>query len=235
MNVRPIRTRIFREGEDLIAFITKHIPKLKDGSILVVTSKIAALSEGRTVEVRGKAQKEKLIREESEWAIESFSDWWLTIRDGMFTINAGIDKSNADGKIVLLPKDSFRAATRLRVQLRRHYKVRKLGIIITDSRVAPLRRGVFGMALGYAGFKGLRDYRGKSDIFGRKLRVTQLNVADSLATAAALEMGEGAEQRPLGVIENAPVEFCENVNKRELRISPKRDIYQKLFGKLLKH
>ena len=234
MIVRPIKTRIFCEGEDLIPFITKYVPKLKDGSVLAVTSKIVALSEGRTVSPKTKKEREKIIKAESQWAIESFPNWWLTIRDGMFTINAGIDKSNADGKVVLLPKDSFRAAARIRTELRKKYRVRNLGVVITDSRVAPLRRGVFGTALGYAGFKGLRDYRGKPDIFGRKLRVTQVNIPDSLATAAALVMGEGSERQPLAIIEDASVEFCNTVNKRELRIPKKKDIYRRLFGRLLK-
>jgi F420-0:gamma-glutamyl ligase len=110
-----------------------------------------------------------------------------------------------------------------------HYRIAKLGILITDSRVAPLRAGVCGIALGYAGFSGVRDYRGTSDIFGRPLKITQTNVADSLATAATLEMGEGKEQQPLAVIEGAPVEFRENVNKDELRIDIEDDMYGPLF------
>lgn len=230
MIVRPVKTSVFREHQDLITFITKHVPKLKEGTVLAVTSKIVALSEGRTVDIKNKKQMEAIIRAESEWAALSFANWWLTIRDGMFTINAGIDKSNAAGKTVLLPKNCFKAAADVRTVLRKHYGIKKLGIIITDSRVMPLRRGVFGMTLGYAGFKGLRDYRGKADVFGRKLRVTQTNVADALATAAALEMGEGAERQPLCIIENAPVVFIDKLNKRELRISPKADLYQKLFA-----
>ena len=140
-----------------------------------------------------------------------------------------MDDSNADGKVVLLPKNSFSAAEKIRTELRKYYRTQKLGILITDSRAAPLRRGVFGMALGFAGFRGLRDYRGSPDIFGRTLKVTQVGVADSLAAAAALVMGEGREQQPLAVIEDAPVEFCERVNRKELRISQKRDVYHPLF------
>lgn len=234
MIVRPVKTNIFSENEDLAAFIIKYISKVKEGTVLAVTSKIVALSEGRTVVIKNEQEKEKIIKSESEWAIQTLPEWWLTIRDGMFTINAGIDKSNADGKIVMLPKDCFRAADTLRTLLKKHYKVRNLGIIITDSRVAPLRRGVFGVALGYAGFKGLRDYRGKPDIFGRKLRFTQVNISDALASAAALEMGEGSERQPLAIIEEAPVQFVDIVNKRELRIPPNKDIFERLFRGVLK-
>ena len=233
MHIRAIRTRVFRGGEDLIAFITKHIPKLKDGSILAVTSKIVALAEGRTAMVKDKKGKEALIRAESTWAIESHQSWWLTVKDGTFAINAGVDDSNANGKIVLLPKNSFNSASALRKKLRKHYRIKKLGIVITDSRVMPLRKGVLGIALGYAGFKGLRDYRGKPDIFGRKLKVTEVDIADSLATASALVMGEGRERQPLAVIEDAPVEFCETVNRKELRIAAKKDIFRPLFPRSL--
>lgn len=102
-------------------------------------------------------------------------------------------------------------------------------MIITDSRIMPLRAGVVGVALGYAGFKGLRDYRGKKDIFGRKLKYTQTDMADALASAAIAVMGEGSERQPLCVIENAPVEFTVRTNKRELLVSPADDMYRPLF------
>ena len=234
MIVRAVRTRIFKQKENLARFIIAHVPKLKNGSVLAVTSKIVALAEGRIVSTTDKKTKEKLIRAESTWAKESFSGWWLTIKDGTFVINSGIDESNADGLLVLLPEDSYKAAASLPKKLMKHYDISKCGIVITDSRVAPLRNGVFGMALGYAGFRGLRDYRGKPDIFGRKLEVTQVNVPDALANAAALLMGEGNEQQPLAVIEDAPIEFCERVNPKELRIAPSADIYDPLFRKELR-
>lgn len=229
MNVRPIKTRIFKEDEDLVAFITAHIKHLKEGSVLVVTSKIAALAEGRTVRVKGKKEKERVIRAESEWAI-STKYVLLTMKDGMLIANAGVDESNADGKLILLPRDSFKIANMLRKELRAHYHVKKLGIVITDSRIIPLRAGVVGVALGYAGFKGVRDYRGQPDIFGRPLVFTQTDIADSLATAAVLTMGEGKERQPLAVIETAPVEFCERIDPQELRIALKDDMYGPLFG-----
>ncbi|OGG77819.1 hypothetical protein A3B35_03390 [Candidatus Kaiserbacteria bacterium RIFCSPLOWO2_01_FULL_54_24] len=232
MNVRPIRTRIFREGDDLVAFIRAHVSKLKEGSILAVTSKIVALSEGRTAQVRNRKEKEALIKKESKWALQTHPEWWWTEKDGTLLVNAGIDDSNADGKLVLLPKDSFKSAARFRRHLMSLYKVKCLGVVVTDSRIAPMRAGVTGTALGYAGFRGVRDYRGKKDIFGRKLKVTMTDVADSLATAATLVMGEGAERQPLCIIEGAPVEFVEKVNRKEVLISAKDDMYALLFKRL---
>ncbi len=231
MEVRPVKTRVFKKGEDLAAFVTRYIRELKNGSILAVTSKIVALAEGRVVKIKNKKEKERLIRAESEWQLKVLPEWWLTVRDGTVVVNAGIDESNADGKIILLPKDSFKSADEIRKNLKKKYNLKKLGVIITDSRTSALREGVTGVALGYAGFRGVKDYRGKSDIFGRKLMVTKTNIADSLATSATTVMGEGREQQPLAVIEGAPVEFCERVNAQELRIDIKYDMYRSLFAK----
>jgi len=233
MKVAPVRTRVFGEGEDLVQFIVERVPALKNGSVLAVTSKVVALAEGSVVRATSSRAKEAIIRAESEWQLQA-KYGKLTFKDGLLMWNAGIDESNAKGNVVLLPKDSFKVAEQLRRKLKQLYKVKLMGVVITDSRVMPIRAGVVGVALGYAGFKGLRDYRGKTDIFGRKLKFTQTDVADSLATAAVLMMGEGKEQKPLCVIEGAPVEFCEKVNRRELVIAPKDDMYRPLFAKMPK-
>ncbi|MDP3965245.1 MAG: coenzyme F420-0:L-glutamate ligase [bacterium] len=229
MQVKPIKTDIFKEGENLLDFIFAHIPKLKDRTVLAVTSKIVALAEGRVVKLKNRKEKERLIRAESEWQLKVLPEWWLTVRDGTVVVNAGLDDSNADGKTILLPEDSFDTVGRLRRKLRAHYKIKNLGIVITDSRTSALREGVTGVALGYAGFKGVKDYRGDTDIFGRKLKVTQTNIADSLATVATVVMGEGGELQPLAILTDAPVQFCEKVNRKELRIAMKYDMYRSLF------
>jgi len=228
MKVKALRTRIFKEGEILEKFILEYLPKLADGSILVVTSKIVALSENRTDLAKN---KDKVIKRESQWVIPT-KYIPLTIKDGMLMAAAGIDESNAQGKLVLLPKDSFAAAAKLHKVLLKKYKIKNLGILITDSRVLPLRAGVVGVALGYTGFKGVKDYRGQADIFGRVLKMTKVDMADSLATAAVLLMGEGNEQKPLAVIEDVPVEFSNKVNRKELVIPLEDDLYAPLFGRI---
>lgn len=246
MQVHPIKTRLFEEGEDLFSFVHEHIPKLKDGSILAIASKVVALAEGRVVELKGSPdalhmqrsgsrlkrrgkQKVALMRKESEWMRHVWGKWWLTVRDGMVAVNAGIDESNADGKLVLLPKDPFESAQRLYASLLQNYRIKNLGVIITDSRITPLRAGVVGVALGYAGFRGVRDYRGTKDLFGRRMEVTQTNITDSLATAATLVMGEGNECQPLVVITGAPVEWTDVVDRNELKIPREQDMFKHLF------
>ena len=231
MKIQAYKTRVYTEGEDSISFIIEHIPRISEGSIIAVTSKIVALSEGRTALVTSAKDKDTLIKKESSYALRT-KLVWLTIKDGTVMANAGIDESNANGKIILLPKDSYKSARYIRRTLAKHYGVKKIGVLITDSRLMPLRAGVVGVALGYAGFSGIKNYVGKKDIFGRKFKFEQTDVADSLATAAVFEMGEGNEQKPLAVITDVAVTFTGTVNKNELRIDPKKDLYAPLFRKL---
>ena len=100
--------------------------------MIVVTSKIVALAEKRTAVSENAETKEKLIRAESEWAIP-MKYVWLTVKDGMVMASAGIDASNANDKLVLLPKDSFKTARFLLNKLRQKYGVRRLGVLITDK------------------------------------------------------------------------------------------------------
>jgi len=229
MQIRAIQTRVFHEGENIAAFVAGNLKKLPEKSVLVIASKVVALAEARLVLSPGLAQKEKLIRKESQKALKT-KYAWLTLKNGMMMANAGIDESNADGNLILLPKDSFASAALFRKELQRRFKIKNLGVIISDSNISPLRAGVTAHALGYAGIRGIRDYRGKKDIFGKKLKISRTNIADSLATAAALMMGEGAERQPLALITEAPVEFAEKINKKETAISPAEDLY----GKFLK-
>ncbi|TAK05097.1 hypothetical protein EPO33_03880 [Patescibacteria group bacterium] len=228
MIVRAIKTRVFLEGENVHHFIAEHVRLLHERSILVVTSKIVALAEGRTATPASEEEKAALIRSESSLAIPT-TYCWLTVRDGMVMPSAGVDESNGNGKTILLPRDSYVAASALRETLLKTCKLRHLGVLVTDSRTLPLRAGVTGVAMGYAGFRGIRDYRGKPDIFGRLLRMSRTNVADSLAAAAVLLMGEGAEQQPLAIVEDAPVEFSDIVDRGELAIDIRDDMYRPLF------
>lgn len=233
MVIQPIKTRVFQEGEDLLSFVVNYIKKLREKSVIVVTSKIVALAEKRTAVAGNDRAKEKLIRRESEVAIPT-KYVWLTVKDGMVMASAGIDESNANNKLILLPKDSFKTARLLRNTLRRKYGVRHLGVLITDSRTVPLRAGVTGVAVGYAGFRGVKDYRGTPDIFGRKFKFSRTNMADGLAAAATLTMGEGSERQPLAIIGGAPVVFCDKIHRKELHIDLKEDMYRPLFSKLPK-
>jgi F420-0:gamma-glutamyl ligase len=189
------------------------------------------LWEGRTAPA---ARKEELIKKESSFALKT-GLCWFTIKDGMVMTNAGIDESNIKNKIVLLPKDSYKTAARLRAALLKKYKIKNLGIILTDSMILPLRAGVIAAAVGYSGFEGVKDLRGSKDLNGRKLKMTLVNAVDTLASAAALAMGEGAEQCPLALIENASVKFRARgvkLTRSEIKYPLKDDLYYPFFKKL---
>jgi len=231
MQIKAIKTRIFHENEDLFSFIFKYVKKIPEKSVLVVTSKVVSLAEGRTIEYKNKKQKVELIKKESSLAINT-KLVWLTIKDGIVMADAGIDESNGDGQLIFLPKKSFFSAKKIRALLCAKYKVKNLGVIISDSGLVAFRSGVIGLALGYAGFKGVKSYKGKKDIFGRKFIYQKVNVADSLATAATLCMGEGNERQPLVLVKNAPVIFTAKTNKKEINFKKKEDIYAPLFNKI---
>ena len=229
MKIYPIKTGIFQEKENLLAFIFKYIKKIREGSVLVITSKIVSLAEGRTLPLpKNDTAKAKIIVSESSWAIPT-KYVWLTKKDGMIMANAGIDESNANGKIVLLPKDSYRMAKKIRWMLLKKFDLKNCGVLITDSRTQPLRAGIIGSALGYAGFKGIKNYKGTKDIFGRTFLFSSANIADCLATSAVLVMGEGNEQQPLALIEQAPITFSSRVTKKESSIDLQDDIYLPLL------
>lgn len=228
MKFTSVHTDIFHPREDLAAFISRHIPHVAERSIVAVASNLFALWKGDIVPYESAAQKEALILRESSSALKTPLAW-LTIKDGMVMTNAGIDESNADGNLLLLPPDCYALAEQLRQALCAAWNVKELGVLVTDSMILPLRAGVVGAAVAYAGFKGVRDLRGQPDIFGKKLEVTLVDAADSLASAAALCMGEANEQTPLCVIENAPVEFRPGAFSNEIKYPVENDLYTPLF------
>ncbi|TAL56732.1 MAG: hypothetical protein EPN86_02505 [Nanoarchaeota archaeon] len=230
MNIEPCTTRVFKEGESLADFIVSCSPKLPNRCILVIASKIVSLSENRTAIINSKKDKDAIIKNESQWALRTKSTW-LTYSKGYLMTSAGIDESNGKGKVILLPKNSFKSAEKLQRRLKKHYGIQEFGILIADSRSIPFRKGIVGVAIGYAGFSGIRDYRGKRDIFGRKFKFSKTNVADSLATAAILEMGEGNEQKPFAIISDANVEFREKIDENELVIKFSEDKYRPVLIK----
>ena len=234
MQVNAVRTEIFKEGADLAAFIVRFIPRVEENTVLAVSSKVVALWKGYTAPYESAAQKETLIKQHSQATLKTPLAW-LTIKGGMVMTNAGIDESNAQGKLILLP-DCYACAEELRAALKKAWCVQNLGIVITDSMILPLRAGVIAGAVGYSGFQGVKDLRGKPDIYGKPLQTTLVDVADSLATAAALTMGEANELCPLCVIENAPVVFEEKTDRNEIKYPVQNDLYTPLLqaAKLIK-
>ena len=207
MIVIAIRTPLVKQNDDLFEIIKKSVTTVPEKSVLVVTSKIISFCQGRVVS-KGKgrsAEKQRLVRKEADYYLEdSYSkyDLMLTVKNHTLAVNAGIDESNASGGYVLWPKDLQQTTDNIWRFLRLSYQVKKVGVVVADSKTLPLRWGIVGTAISYCGFQALYDYRGKKDLFGRELKMTQINMAEAIAVAAVLEMGEAAERTPLCLVQN---------------------------------
>lgn len=239
MIVVPIRThKVTKKDRDIFRILDRYVTSFKERSILAVTSKIISICEGSILS-KANINKDALVHETSDYYLEkqkSKYDVTLTIKDGVLAAAAGIDESNGDGDYVLWPKDAQKSANDIRAYLCKRFKLRHVGVIITDSRTTPLRWGTTGAVVSHSGFEALTDYRGKEDLFGRKIIMTKASVQDGLAAAAVLTMGEGKEQTPLAHIEDVPfVRFqSRNPTQRELKdlyIELKDDLYAPVLTK----
>lgn len=238
MIVTSIKTdKIVPKGNQIIfQILDQFLTDLKENSVLVITSKIVSITEGRVAKIDG-SNKDKLIKQESQFYLDREENPYLvslTITNNNLVATAGIDESNGNGFYILWPIDPQKSANQIRKYLREKFSIKNLGVIISDSKTTPLRWGVTSFALGYSGINPLIDYTGKPDLFGRQFKFEKLNVIDSLSTAATLVMGEGAEQTPMAVIEDLPfVEFKEenpsDEELNELKISKEEDIYAPLL------
>lgn len=232
--VRAIRTELYRSGQDLGDFLVQNLQSLKprDGWIVAVTSKIVSVAEGRLVP-RESISKADLVRRESDVYLGEIAyDCHLTIKHGLLIPSAGIDESNSErGSYILYPKAPFASAQRLHSRLCLHFSLTRLGIIITDSHTTPLRRGVTGISLAYWGIRGIASLVGHPDLFGKPLRVTNVNVVDALAGAAVFAMGEANDQRPLAVIKGVEAEFTDDMDQREVAIPIEEDLYVPILAR----
>jgi coenzyme F420-0:L-glutamate ligase / coenzyme F420-1:gamma-L-glutamate ligase len=174
-------------GRDLAALIAEAVADVRDGDILVVTSKIVSKAEGRVVA----GPREQAIEEETARVVARRGATTIAqTRHGLILAAAGVDESNtAPGTVVLLPEDPDESARRLRKAL--HARTgRTVGVVITDTMGRPWRAGQTDNAIGAAGVVPARDYRGEADTFGNILEVTVAAVADEIAAAADLVKGK---------------------------------------------
>jgi len=214
ISLTPIRTPRMADEFDLPSLIDRLAGRaLKDGDVLIISSKFVAMSEGRVVSLASvkPTQKAKelakryrfaaglceLILRESDEIVGGVPGFVLAIKDGLIAPNAGIDKSNVEhGSVVMYPRHPLESAEFVRETLRFTRGV-AVGVVISDSRLMPMRRGTTGVALASSGLEGILDLRGKRDLFGNILRVTSQAVADDLCSAAQLLMGESDERMPI--------------------------------------
>jgi coenzyme F420-0:L-glutamate ligase/coenzyme F420-1:gamma-L-glutamate ligase len=194
-----------RPGADLAAMITTAAPWLRDGDVLVVTSKIVSKAEGQLVDVpadgpeRDAAREEILLAQTARPVARRGHTRIVQTHHGFVMASAGVDASNVDrSRLVLLPKDPDASARALRGVLRERHGL-DVVVIISDTMGRPWRNGLTDVALGVAGIGAILDHRGEIDPYGNELHITQMAVADELAAAADLVKGKRA-QVPVAVV-----------------------------------
>ncbi|MFM7616288.1 MAG: coenzyme F420-0:L-glutamate ligase [Actinomycetes bacterium] len=221
-----------RAGDDLGELIARAAwtagTPLHDGDCLVVTQKVVSKAEGRIVPLDhdDPAAKRALVEAESVRILRRRGD--LTISEtshGFVCANAGIDLSNVeDGTAALLPVDADRSARRIRDALRGVEKV-DVGVIVSDTFGRAWRHGLTDVAIGVAGIAAVLDLRGTADARGRALQVTEVAVADEIASAAELVMGKSSGVAVAIVRGLDPAWFRES-SVRELVRRPQDDLFR---------
>ncbi len=239
MFVKAIRTRRFiPPKDDLFSLIKQSFLNidLKEKSIIVITSKIVSIWQGQCVKMNSVKNKDNLIKKEADLYLDENREpkgyVTLTIKNNILIPNAGIDESNGNGYFILWPKEPFLLAKQIYDFIKKNYCLNNFGIIISDSCCTPLRRGTSAVSIAYYGFYPLKDYRGTKDIFKRGMKISQSNIADALAAAAVIVMGEGDEQTPIAVIQDVDfVKFKEfdSTDYNPLKIDRGDDIYAPLL------
>jgi len=214
---------------------------LEDGDILVVTQKIVSKAEGRLVnlatvnptneaiELAKRSEKDprlvELILSESKEVLRVRKGTIIVVHQlGFVCASAGIDHSNVQGKngnpedwVLLLPKDPDRSA----LEIRRQIKVasgNRIGVMIIDSHGRAWRLGTVGTAIGISGLPAVVDERGWQDLFGYRLKITEVAAADELAAAASLVMGEAAEGIPAVHVRGFPYPLREGSLSELIRL-----------------
>ncbi len=247
MQLFGIHTELIRPGDDLVTAILKGTEdqklRIDDGDILAITSKVIAIAQNRLIRlsyVRPSDKAKKLaakydlepnfveiVLQEAEKVYGGVPKALLTLKKHIFTANAGIDYKNVpNGHAALWSKNVFKTAEKVRSEV----FVRtgqSIGVLIVDSRVTPLRMGTTGLALAVAGFEPVRDHRGETDLYGRSILITRHALADDLASAAHLIMGESDEQTPAVLVKAAPVKPADKVKPSSLIIQAQQCLFAK--------
>ncbi len=237
MQFIPVKTRVMNPPQDdIYDLLDKDLPSLKEGDVVFITSKILAIHQGRCVKFKDVPVKDDLIKKEAEVFIPREEcpgeHVILTLKENTLIPSAGIDESNSGNYYTFWPKNSNEEAKKICNYLKKKYQFEKLAVIITDSHTIPLRYGVLGISIGFFGLEPFKDYKGKQDIFGRKLKMTKSNIVDSLANMAVLLMGEGAEQIPIVIARKVDdIKFTNRHTYKKLLIPIKEDIYYPLLKK----
>jgi coenzyme F420-0:L-glutamate ligase / coenzyme F420-1:gamma-L-glutamate ligase len=241
----PLKSQLVLPGDSLT---TRFIDALsaarlnaKNGDIIAVASKVVSLSEGNIVSLRkvrptplakrlGRKfeippEFAQVVLNEADAVYGGVPGVLLTLKNGNAVANSGVDRKNAPGDIVIpWPADSHRSAERIRRALNRKFR-KRIGVVIVDSRVTPLRLGTTGLAIACSGFKPVSDSRGIKDLYGRRVQITLQSLADGIAGAAQLLMGEARESIPFVLVRGAPVQLGDRYSSDSMTLPGKDCLY----------
>jgi coenzyme F420-0:L-glutamate ligase len=227
MIVYPIRSTLAKPGDSVPELFSNGLKRsqvrLKTRDVVAVSSKIVGIAEKRirylkSVKPGSKAKSlarkysltaafAQAVLDEADTVVGGVEGALLTVKNGDAVANAGIDQKNApEGAVVLWPRNADLSAKNIRRSIRRK-SGKNVGVVIVDSRVSPLRLGTTGFAIGCAGFEPIEDLRGRVDVFGRGIEITVRAIADGIAGAAQLVMGEGSDRIPFAIVRDAPATF----------------------------
>lgn len=231
MEFTAIKTRRLEPPQDdLFSVLDESLTDVREEDIILITSKVVGIHQGRCVK-QTEASKEELVKQEADYLLNEVDSLFpITIKYGSFSVAGGIDASNSGEYYSLLPERPFEAAEDFWKYLRDKHGVKKLGLVITDSYVKPMRAGVVGTSIGWWGLHPVENHRGKEDLFGNKMKYSMTNIVDSLAAGSAAVCGESGESTPIVVVRNVPnVEFTELDTRHEILKGKKEDLYYPLL------
>ena len=213
--------------DELKRTLDKNKFNIKEGDVIVISSKFISNSQGRILNIKKSKVCEKaskiakkfnsnekfmeIVYRESDKILGGVAGFVMSATDGILAPNAGIDKSNSKGtKIILYPNDPYKFAEDIKRKIFLEFKLH-VGIIIVDSRLMPARIGTTGVAIACAGIEPTKDLRGEKDLDGNPLKVTFQATVDNLASIANHKMGEGDDLQPIAIVRDSN---CELTNRR---------------------
>ena len=232
-------------GQLIVDAVKKQSAQLQERDVVVVTHVFVSKAEGNVVNLdtvepserafeiakqtnKDPALVEVILREAKDVVRVGQNSIITETKSGTISANSGIDRSNVLGErnVVPLPKDPHRSAQNIRAEIKRLTGV-NVAVIVSDTHGRPFRMGEINVAIGVAGIKPIRDRRGEKDLFGYTLRIKQTAIADELASAAELVMGQANEGIPAAIIRGyTAYQSIEDVSTVELIRPKEKDLFR---------
>ncbi len=239
---------LFSKGSNIGQLICEAAEKqgtpVQEDDVLVVTHVAVSKAEGnvvnldevtpsaRAIEIAKEVDKEPamvevILRETKEIVRLGPNSIITETKHGIISANAGVDRSNVKGdrNVALLPANPDASARGIRQEIEQ-LTGHNVAVIVSDTHGRPLRMGEINVAIGVAGIKPIRDRRGEKDLFGYVLRIKQTNIADELASAAELVIGQASEGIPVAIIRGYPYQKAEDVSAKELTRPREKDLFR---------